>query len=91
MMKAIITDLVRDEESIVPLYTPYIANTPEEEENMRHTREQTISKIISAVYEVAFNKHTHPNVFEYAERSIIPPQYNETFILSPNADMVRED
>lgn len=90
MMKVIITDLVRDEETIVPLYIPYIANTPEEEENMRNTRERTIDKIISAVYKVAFDKHTHPNVFE-VDMCTLTRTSKQVFILSPNADMVREE
>jgi|LGOV01.1.fsa_nt_gb hypothetical protein len=85
-MKAIITDLESGEETITNLKIPYKGDydvsDPSEQDLFRSFREQALDDIMCNIYTLCF-----PAYFgKYCKETI-----NETFILSPHADMVREE
>jgi hypothetical protein len=97
-MKVIITDLVSGEERSMPLWAPKIKTDSihpdsdrEHYDMVYQGRKIVIDNIFRSIYKVAFNKHEYPNIFEYDKDIPTPFSSEQTFILSPHADMVRED
>ena len=81
-MKVVITDLNSDKELEHTHYAPLT----EEIEEVLNTREAIIDNIIGNIYRFAF-----PHIFVCPSYNKLLESSEETFILSPHADMVREE
>ena len=86
-MKAIITDLGSGEEQVMDFKAPSKedtdAITPFESEVVRDMHEETIDSIICRLFNSAYPKHFN--------KWGTCTEDKQTFILSPHADMVREE